>query len=171
MLYSSTPEQSALATTFQRAAKGDSKNRDKGHWNENALDDKDKLFCDHCNRPRHTRETCWRLHDRPTRGRGGCFGGFSRPRANHTTSTEDIPPAPTPAPNHERALNTEELAQLHQFMARLETPTDTSSSVAHSGNLATALNASSTEYDDPWVIDSGTIDHMTGPNHGANDWQ
>ena len=47
-------------------------------------------------------------------------------------------------------------------MARLETPTDTSSSVAHLGNLATALNASSTEYDDPWVIDSGTTDHMTG---------
>ena len=47
--------------------------------------------------------------------------GFSRPRANHTTSTEDIPPAPTPAPtpapNHERALNAEELAQLRQFMA------------------------------------------------------
>ena len=46
-------------------------------------------------------------------------------------------------------------------MARLETPTDTSSSFAHSGNLATAFNASSMEYDDPWVIDSGTTDHMT----------
>jgi len=85
--------------------------------------------------------TCWRLQGRPTREQGGRSGGFSCPCANHTTSTKDIPPAPTSAPTHERALNTEELAQLRQFMARLETPTNTSSSFAHSGNLTTALNA------------------------------
>ena len=96
------------------------------------------------------------------KARGDRSGGLSCPCANHTTSTEDIPPAPTSAPTHERALNTKELAQLHQFMAPLETPTDTSSSFAHSGNLAIALNASSTENDDPWVIDPGTTNHMTG---------
>ncbi|KAL5844018.1 hypothetical protein ACOSQ4_009976 [Xanthoceras sorbifolium] len=25
-----------------------------------------KLWCDHCNRPHHTRETCWKLHGKPT---------------------------------------------------------------------------------------------------------
>ena len=75
------------------------------------------------------------------KARGDRSGGLSCPCANHTTSTEDIPPAPTSAPTHERALNTKELAKLRQFMAPLETPTDTSSSFAHSGNLATALDA------------------------------
>ena len=25
-------------------------------------EDKPRVWCDHCNKPRHTRETCWKLH-------------------------------------------------------------------------------------------------------------
>jgi hypothetical protein len=46
-------------------------------------------------------------------------------------------------------------------MSRLDTPATTSSS-ALTGNLATALNASVTPSDDPWVIDFGAFDHMIG---------
>ncbi|GMP93350.1 hypothetical protein CsSME_00043226 [Camellia sinensis var. sinensis] len=31
--------------------------------------EKDNLFCDYCRRPRHARETCWKLHGTPS-GRG-----------------------------------------------------------------------------------------------------
>lgn len=31
--------------------------------------DKDNLHCDFCGSSKHTRETCWKLHVRPTRGR------------------------------------------------------------------------------------------------------
>jgi hypothetical protein len=47
-------------------------------------------------------------------------------------------------------------------MSRLDTPATTSSSFSHTSNLATALNASATPFDDPWVIDSSASDHMTG---------
>jgi hypothetical protein len=47
-------------------------------------------------------------------------------------------------------------------MSQLETSATASSSFAHTGNLATTLNASATHSDDPWVIDSGASDHMTG---------
>ncbi|RVX07585.1 hypothetical protein CK203_025234 [Vitis vinifera] len=28
--------------------------------------DKLRVWCDHCNKSRHTRETCWKLHGKPT---------------------------------------------------------------------------------------------------------
>jgi len=47
-------------------------------------------------------------------------------------------------------------------MPRLDTLAIAASSSALTGNLASALNASTTPPDDPWVIDSGTTDHITG---------
>jgi hypothetical protein len=44
----------------------------------------------------------------------------------------------------------------------LDTPATATSSSALTGNVATILNASATPFDDPWVIDSGASDHMTG---------
>ncbi|TYH92995.1 hypothetical protein ES332_A13G223200v1 [Gossypium tomentosum] len=31
---------------------------------------KDHLTCDYCGKPRHTKDSCWKLHGRPIRGRG-----------------------------------------------------------------------------------------------------
>jgi len=59
------------------------------------------------------------------------------------------------------ALSKEEVETLHRLMSRLDTSA-IASSFAHTGNLATALNAYATHFDDLWVIDSGTSDHMTG---------
>ncbi|XP_028077565.1 uncharacterized protein LOC114279508 [Camellia sinensis] len=41
---------------------------------------KESVFCDYCKKPRHTRETCWKLHGTPSGGRGdrsGSRGGRS----------------------------------------------------------------------------------------------
>ncbi|XP_028057274.1 uncharacterized protein LOC114261231 [Camellia sinensis] len=41
---------------------------------------KDSVFCDYYKKPRHNRETCWKLHRTPSRGRGdrsGVRGGRS----------------------------------------------------------------------------------------------
>ncbi|KAL3532532.1 hypothetical protein ACH5RR_006053, partial [Cinchona calisaya] len=37
----------------------------------NPTSDKDHLHCDYCGKPRHTKKTCWKLHGRPGRDRGG----------------------------------------------------------------------------------------------------
>ena len=66
-------ERSALVSVPRSESHSQSTHRDSGPFV--GSDDKDKLHCDYCQRPRHTRETCWRLHGRPpTRGRGGCLG-------------------------------------------------------------------------------------------------
>ena len=33
--------------------------------NQRCSDDKPRVWCDPCNKPRHTHETCWKLHGRP----------------------------------------------------------------------------------------------------------
>ena len=34
--------------------------------NQRRSDDKPRVWCDHCNKSCHTRETCWKLHGKPT---------------------------------------------------------------------------------------------------------
>jgi hypothetical protein len=89
MLHPSSQIPSALVSASPHPSRSDFKSRDGGKNADATSDDKDKLFGDHCNRSRHTRETCWRLNGRPpNRGRGGHTGGGIRPRANHTSTVE-----------------------------------------------------------------------------------
>ncbi|KAA3484104.1 ankyrin repeat domain-containing protein 2b [Gossypium australe] len=52
---------------------------------------KDHLTCDYCGKPQHTKDSCWKLHGRPARGRGGKGEGNSLSKANLSDSvtTED----------------------------------------------------------------------------------
>nr|XP_033508712.1 uncharacterized protein LOC117273628 [Nicotiana tomentosiformis] len=54
MLYSAPIEKSGLAVSHEQPKAFTS--------------DKDHLHCDYCGKPRHTKETCWKLHGKPTRG-------------------------------------------------------------------------------------------------------
>ncbi|KAJ1385237.1 hypothetical protein SESBI_41828 [Sesbania bispinosa] len=48
------------------------------------------LWCDHYNKPRHTRETCWKIHGRPT----------------HIKGSKSDPKAPRPFPTAHEAEKT-----------------------------------------------------------------
>ena len=105
-------------------------------------DDKDKLYCDCCQRPRHTRETCWRLDGRPpTQGRGGrsgsagSHGGCSR--AHYSTVVEP------PSGSESMALSTTMIELHHNVMSRLNISTNALSSFAHSGNSVLSSNSQS----------------------------
>jgi len=163
ILHSSSQSQSDLVGATQRTPSNSSRFRDRDRTADATSDDKDKLFCDHCNRSRHTRETCWKLQGHPTRGRGGRTGGGFRPRAHHTSTVETTTPTldTSSSTTDIGGLSKDEVESLRRLMSRLDTPATTASSSAFTGNLATALNASATPPDDPWVIDSDASDHMT----------
>jgi hypothetical protein len=59
-------------------------------------------------------------------------------------------------------LSKKEVEALRRLVSRLDIPATASSSFAHTNNLATALNASTTSSNDPWVIHSSAPNHMTG---------
>lgn len=58
MFHSSSQTQSALVGTSQRTLRDNFRVRDSGKIADATSDDRDKLFCYHCNRSRHTWETC-----------------------------------------------------------------------------------------------------------------
>ena len=181
MLSSNLTDRSALVSVPQHDGRNQS-------WNgrNTYTDEKDKLFCDHCQVPRHTRETCWKLNggrgNRGRGGRGGRFGGRGgrfggrggNPRAHHTEVVDPSLVAPivdgTPPPSSP-ALSSSELDTLRRLMTRLDTPTTASSSFAHSGNLATSVSAFTSQSRLPWIIDSGASDHMTGSSPVFSDYK
>ncbi|GFZ15841.1 hypothetical protein Acr_25g0002500 [Actinidia rufa] len=90
MLPTISSEQSTLLSVPQYEHRNQCTHHDFGYFV--GSDDKDKLHCDYCQRPHHTRETCWRLHGQPsTQGRGVHSGSASghggSSHARHTVSS------------------------------------------------------------------------------------
>ncbi|OIS96978.1 hypothetical protein A4A49_60745, partial [Nicotiana attenuata] len=105
--------------------------------------DKDHLHCDYYGKSRHIKETCWKLHGRPTRGRGGKRVVLSRGQANVAENMETF---------RENAsgetLSSEEVQHLRCLLNKLDTSNVGTSNYAQ---LGIAFNA----HLNSWIIDSG----------------
>ncbi|RVW81318.1 Retrovirus-related Pol polyprotein from transposon TNT 1-94 [Vitis vinifera] len=121
-------------------------------------------WCDHCRKPGHSRETCWKIHGKPVdwkprqplekEGRG-----------NHV-ATDEQSPQPEASP-----FNKEQMEMLHKLLSPLlsvQSQTGSSSNqvigsktLAHKGNFLSAFTAGK-KRKKPWIVDSGASDHMTG---------
>ena len=67
MLEPQNMEDSAMVankSNDQKASTIDNKRTDQSRASNR--DNKDNLWCTHCQKPRHTREKCWKLHGKPT---------------------------------------------------------------------------------------------------------
>lgn len=114
------------------------------------FDEKPRVWCDFCNKPRHTRETCWKIHGKPAnwKSKAEKSGHFNRsfPSANEAETSP---------------FTKEQMDHLHALLKfNSSTSGIPTASIAHTGNEMHALNCllkSST----PWIIDSGASDHMT----------
>ena len=123
MLHQISHERSALVTNS--AVKGAKGNLIRA--NDQSQLDKDQLKCDHCGRTRHTRDTCWKLHGRPTRGRGGRGGsvrGTGRPQAYQSDVVEAF--SQEGGHSESNSLSHEDLFLLRKLMSKLETSSSNS---------------------------------------------
>ena len=100
------------------------------------------------------KETCWKLHGKPTNIGNNTAYGNQQPGRAHMVQSE----------NENNMLNKEDIEKLRHFLSSLETPIG-SCSLAHSGKFpkSLALNVSKSCPLNPeiWIIDSGATDHMT----------
>ncbi|RVW61484.1 Retrovirus-related Pol polyprotein from transposon RE2 [Vitis vinifera] len=144
-------ESSALKTQF---APFDNRQKIKGG----------RPWCDHCRKPGHSRETCWKIHGKPVdwkprqplekEGRG-----------NHVAIDEQSP-QPEASP-----FNKEQMEMLQKLLSPLlsvQSQTSSSSNqvigsgtLAHKGNFLSVFTAGK-KRKKPWIVDSGASDHMTG---------
>ncbi|XP_010247565.1 PREDICTED: uncharacterized protein LOC104590549 [Nelumbo nucifera] len=110
-------------------------------------EDKRDSFCDHCKKPKHTRDTCWKLHPHlmPARLRN------KKGSANTATTTDSTSSSST------RTTSLDALAAVRAALTQLEkeagifgstsqssatTPSQPNSALAHTSTRATACHAS-----------------------------
>ena len=137
-------------------------------------DDKDSLWCDFRQRHRHTRDTCWKIHGRPTLSQSHVM---MQPTANTwqqpTQNTwQQYPVHQTNDSGGDKkdiALLKEKVEQLVAILANSSSIIG-STSVANSGKkfildkiVSIRANKSLTpvEISNSWILDSGATDHMT----------
>ena len=124
-------------------------------------DDKDRLWCDHCQRSRHTRNTCWKLNGRPSNSGRGVGRGWNSPNGAGR-GFQVAADSPKSVTTDSSPITKEQLEQFYRFMTQNLKPNTNQSSanLAQSGNFIQALSVSYNS--SPWIVDSGATDHMTG---------
>ncbi|KAL3528683.1 hypothetical protein ACH5RR_008005 [Cinchona calisaya] len=118
----------------------------------NPISDKDYLHCDYCGKTLHTKETCWKLHGRPTRGRREKQVNSTRARANLSEAMEPS----SKETIFTKILSNDEIQNLRHLLSQLNSSSTTvaTSNFMESGNAAHLDNNS-------WIIDSGANRHIT----------
>ncbi|RVW60823.1 Retrovirus-related Pol polyprotein from transposon TNT 1-94 [Vitis vinifera] len=144
-------ESSALKTQF---APFDNRQKIKGG----------RPWCDHCRKPGHSRETCWKIHGKPVDWKPR-QPPEKEGRGNHV-ATDEQSPQPEASP-----FNKEQMEMLQKLLSPLlsvQSQTGSSSNqvigsgtLAHKGNFLSAFTTSK-KRKKPWIVDSGASDHMTG---------
>ncbi|GFZ12770.1 hypothetical protein Acr_23g0011550 [Actinidia rufa] len=118
------------------------------------------VWCTYCKKPRHTKDTCWKLHGKPPNvgGKGGNPGVQPRGQA-HMTNAEDV---------HSEKINQDELETLKEEIEKLKSMLNSggkpgnSCSLIQSGKYSNsyALSASFPAQNSTWIMDSSATDHM-----------
>ena len=113
------------------------------------FDDKPRVWCDFCNKPRHTRETCWKIHGKPVNWKSSKQGEKNRgfPTANEADSGP---------------FNKEQIDQLLKLIKSNSSSGTPSVLLAQTGRNPKAFSCLNFS---PWIIDSGASDHMTSFSH------
>lgn len=107
------------------------------------------VWCDFCNSLRHTHETCWKIHGKPS--------NWKNSRAGDRTARV----MPTANEAGTSPLSKEQMDQLLKLLKSSSSFGLPSVSVVHTDNKFSALSCCLNSI--PWIIDSGTSDHMIKP--------
>ncbi|KAA0033038.1 Cysteine-rich RLK (RECEPTOR-like protein kinase) 8 [Cucumis melo var. makuwa] len=99
--------------------------------------------CEHCKKQWHTKDQCWKLHGRP-------LGGKKRSSNEKQNSGRAYISETTPASTSQ---STDPTAS--------QTKTPTLGAIAQSG-MPQSLGLISVDGKNPWILDSGATDHLTG---------
>lgn len=130
------------------------------NWS-NSRPPKGRVWCDHCRKLGHTKDTCWEIHGKPAdwKPKQGAKARGYRANSDHPKQGEKSTSGNT--------SNSEQLERIMEILSSLQNsdqlPNKASSSLAKKGNFLKAFTVSSSQ--SPWIIDTGASDHMTDAYH------
>ena len=163
----SSMEGSALVTKVEHQEKGkDDQPRNLRRENQRR-ENRDTLWCTYCKKPRHTKETCWKLNGKPPSSEWGTHGRQKKPQAHLTEQSKTDEGSDSKGfKRDEIGFRKDEIEKLRSLLNSLEKPSGASSLVL-SGKSVTSygLYASNKFFNDSWILDSGATDHMTQSSH------
>lgn len=114
---------------------------------------KECLYCEHCHKPRHTKETCWKIHKKPTNWKPP----YSQNRGNATIREENFVHAKT------NPFSKQQLEILKQLIKESQAVDSTltigTRSLAQKGNFISALSVRKDKLNS-WFVNSRASDHM-----------
>ncbi|RVW34622.1 Retrovirus-related Pol polyprotein from transposon RE1 [Vitis vinifera] len=116
---------------------------------------KGRPWCDHCRRPGHTKETCWKIHRKPA--------DWKSNKEKEARAFVADPEGKERSTNDSALFSKEQVEWLQKMFSQGSStnPVISTGSAAQRGNFLTALHTK-TEDSSGWIIDSGASDHMTG---------
>ena len=123
---------------------------------------KDKqLWCDHCNKPYHTKETCWEIHGKPAN-----WKTRSQRKSNQSAYATESVAASTKS--DQPPFTAEQMELLRNLLSQSKftkgsdlVPQSSTASIAQRGNIKSSF-LSQKLTGEGWIVDSGASDHMTG---------
>ncbi|KAL4560354.1 hypothetical protein LXL04_032504 [Taraxacum kok-saghyz] len=136
-------EGSALATRFPsnpKSGTGPSQKKTGRPW------------CDHCKRPGHTKETCWKIHGKPADWKPSSRGNLA--------TSENLEP-----------FTKEQLEALRKVLQSTTLEDKGIAAIAQQGGGFSSAFTTSTSGTRPWVVDCGATDHMTGDRNTFAEFQ
>lgn len=115
---------------------------------------KGRPWCDHCKKPGHLHEKCWKLHGKPGDRKPSKFEAFNDHHGNHVTS-KDTPLIPIES----NLFSPEQMEALQKMFSQKNHLGN--ASVTHKGKTLLGFSAYSTKRQ-MWIVDFRAANHMTG---------
>ena len=119
-----------------------------------------KTWCDHCQKPYHTKETCWLLHGKPPDWKPRSQRKAAAPPFANIVESVTGAQKQSSGPFSDEQMNMLK-NMLSQFKVEAPGPSTSTANIAHKGNGQFSFLSRQEERGE-WILDSGATDHMTG---------
>ena len=120
---------------------------------------KGRPWCEHCKKPGHTKETCWKIH-----------GKLADWKPNHAKNDQESYANVAARSNDANFVETspftkEQLDALQKLFGQISIPSEATPTTSHQHTsmlLSSPPLLKKIRKSEPWIVDPGASDHMTG---------
>ncbi|KAF7812802.1 Retrovirus-related Pol polyprotein from transposon TNT 1-94 [Senna tora] len=119
---------------------------------------KGRAWCDHCHRPGHVKDKCWKLHGKPDSWK--CSKEKTTSGLNSSSSSDS---------SSSTIFNKDKVALPQRILSEGSSNIVATGSSAEKGNFSNALHVTSNP-SNYWIVDSGASNHMSEDSGVFSSW-